>query len=340
MRCFLLVFGACIAIFAISDLLFAQEFPYEGTVTGDKVNLRADAGEAHKSLTKMPKGAKITVVGKKEVAGKVWLEVELPQDVFLYISQKYVQKKEEKGNVLPGVVKTEEPAGKVAVRTGVETDDVVLGYVHNGDIITIRGTRDTWYNIFPPKGFTGWISSDFVKGITPQPAPSLSEEETQLEELRKRRDEIDKQIDILTKEKEKIDKDLEERERKRNELEEQIGKLTGILLAREKRMEEIDREHQERVKRAGIKEYPAKRYVAEGIVDDFGKLINKPPASHRLRVSEDGDIRYYLESVDPSIDLRHYLGKRVGVNGEIQKRKWGDKEIEVIKVESIAILED
>lgn len=324
-------------VFAISAFVFAQDTPYEGVVTGDNVNLRAGAGVSHKSLMKMQKGAKVTVVGKKQVAGETWLEVEVPSDVFLYISKKYVQNKEEKGQVI-GVVKTEDPEGKVAVRTDAEADYEVLGYVNNGETVKIRGTKDGWYNIFPPKGITSWLRSDYVKktGDVATPVPG---EEGKQEELLRRYEEIEKKIQGLKEEQEKIRKVLEERETKQKELERKLEEFREIERAHEKRVEEIDKRHQAAMERLGRVEKPRKRYVAEGIVDDFGNLSKKPPASYRLRVSEDGDIKYYLESVDPSIDLRRYLKKRVGVNGEIEKRKWDDREIEVIKIDSIAILE-
>jgi len=319
---------------AISAFVFAQDTPYEGVVTGDNVYLRADAGKQHKSLTQMKKDAKVTVVGKKEVAGETWLEVEVPSDVFLYISKKYVQRKEERGQII-GVVKTEDPGGKVAVRTGTATDDEILGYVQNGETVKIRGAQDEWYNIFPPKGVHAWLRSDYVKKVGAEIPPATGEDA-----LSKRLEKIEKDMQKLNEEANGIRKILEERDREQQEIERAIEKIKEIERAHNEKVEAANRGQQARMERIGKDETQWKRYVAEGIVDDFGKLAKHPPASYRLRVSEDGDTKYYLESVDPSVDLRHYLKKRVGVNGEIENRKWDDKEIKVIKVDSIAILED
>jgi uncharacterized protein YgiM (DUF1202 family) len=319
---------------AVSAFVFAQDTSYEGVVTGDNVNLRADAGKQHKSLMQMKKDAKVTVVGKKEVAGETWLEVEVPSDVFLYISKRYVQKKDEKGQVI-GVVKTEDPGGKVAVRTGTATDDEILGYVQNGETVEIRGAQDEWYNIVPPKGVHAWLRSDYVKKVGAETPPATGEAA-----LTRRLEEIEKQIKILTEEANELRKKQEEQDKERKERERAIERIEEIERAYKELVEEANRGHQARMEQIGKGEMQRRRYVAEGIVDDFGKLAKNPPASYRLRVSENGDTKCYLESVDPSVDLRHYLKKRVGVNGEIEKRKLGDEEIKVIKVDSIAILED
>lgn len=185
------------------------------------------------------------------------------------------------------------------------------------------------------------MRSDFVKKVG-APIPPATEEDGKREELVRRLENLEKEMQKLNEEANGIRKILEEQDRERKEIERAVEEIRGIELAYKKRMEEINREHQARMERLGTEEKQRKRYVAEGIVDDFGNLSNsnKPPAPYRLRVSVDGDTKYYLESVDPSVDLKRYLKKRVGVNGEIEKRKQGDREVEVIKVDSIAILED
>ncbi|MFH1422091.1 MAG: SH3 domain-containing protein, partial [Planctomycetota bacterium] len=181
------------------SIAIAQEnTPYEGVISGDRVHIRAGSGTAHKSLTKLNKGDKVVIVSKKEISGEIWFEIEIPKDVFLFISQRYVEKKEEKGDALIGVIKTEEDGGLVSIRTGVEADDVVIGTVKNGDTVRIRGTKDGWYNILPPKGFTAWVHGDYVTAVNNQETPPKNPPDIQpnddKQDLQKKLEELEEQM--------------------------------------------------------------------------------------------------------------------------------------------------
>ncbi len=315
-------------------LLQAQDnSPKAGVLTGDKVRVRTGPDTKHKILLELRKGTKVAVIGKKDG----WYQIEMPREVILWISKNYIKEVRE-GGALMGEVTGE----KVNVRTGIEREDVVVGQVNKGNKVRIVGTKNGWYKIRPPKGFTAYMSAKFVKleggtAVEPTDPPKGNGQEDKYE---RRLRQLKEQIEALDKERKELERLLFEKKQKEKELEEKLRKAEKIRADYEREKKEIEEKYQRILKilKAGTK--PKPKYTAEGNVDDFGKLLNPPPATHRLYVTPGSEPRYYLKSADASINLDNYLRKRVGVVGEIVKEKWGDKEIEVIKVIRIDILED
>ena len=325
------------ALIAFTSIALAQDaVPKTGVLTGDKIRVRTGPGTNHKILVELRKGAKVSVITEKGD----WYEIKMPPEVILWISKNYV-KEVRQGDALAGEVTGE----KVNVRTGTEAVDVVVGQVAKGDVIRIVGTKAGWYKIRPPEGFTAFMYAKYVKlegGTAPEVSPVEPAGNGQVEgdKYRQRLEKLNKQIEALTKEAKELERLLEEKREKENKLEEKLRQAEETIKGYEDDVKELERQAEEAREqlRTGVKQKA--RYTAEGYVDDIGVLFNPPPATHRLFVTGGGEPRYYLKSADASIDLDNYLRKRVGVEGKIVKEKWGDKEIEVIKIERIAILED
>lgn len=99
--------------------------------------------------------------------------------------------------------------------------------------------------------------------------------------------------------------------------------------------QEIAAEHQrklEEIKKAKKKEEPVKKFQFEGWLDDIGGILFRP-ASHRLKKGD--RVTYYLKTEGDAVKLDDFVGKHVGVNGEVNRfRGWGKiitvREIEVI----------
>lgn len=319
--------------------LGAQEnTPKEGVLTGDKVRVRTGPGTNHKILIELRKGTKTLVLTKE----KDWYKIQMPGEVILWVSKTYV-KEIKTGQGLTGEINAE----SVNVRTGIGTKDVKVGQVNKGEKVTIIGSKQGWYKIRPPKNFTAYIFAKYVDvegSVTAQQKPdenggskepagtAKTTYEIQLAKLRQKIEELQKDAKI-------IQDALDEEKKKEKELEEKLRKAEELVEGYKKEKQEINRKYEDILKQLRIGK-PKAKYTAEGYVEDIGRLINPPPAKYRLLITRGSEPRYYLRSADASIDLDNYLRKRVGVIGEVVKEKWGDKEIEIIKVTTIAILED
>jgi uncharacterized protein YgiM (DUF1202 family) len=337
---FLVVISILCIVVLTAPLAYGQDEGRKvGELTGDKVRVRTGPGTDQKILTELAKGSKVVIVSKKEA----WYEIEMPEDIILWVSKNYVREYKE-GGLTMGEISGE----KVNVRTGTEATDVPVGQVQAGDKVVIVGSKEGWYKIRPPKGFTAYVFARFVKTdsggeVAPQPGenggrtnPPVSTDESYERRLR----ELREQIDVLSKEAQTLEELLEQEKEKEKELEEKLRKAEEIREYYEKQKDEINRQLQEVLEGIRTGEKPKPRYTAEGYVDDMGRRFDQPPATHCLYVTGGDEPRYYLKSAHESINLDNYLRKRVGVTGDVVKEKWGDKEIEVIKVKSIAILED
>jgi uncharacterized protein YgiM (DUF1202 family) len=335
----LFVFAFTVIVLAPVFLGAQENTPKEGVLTGDKVRVRTGPGTNHKILIELRKGTKILVLTKE----KDWYKIQMPGDVILWVSKNYIKEiKDREG--LTGEIN----AKNVNVRTGIGTNDVKVGQVNKGDKVRIIGSKQGWYKIRPPKGFTAYIFAKYVNlkgtaGTTQEPGEngeSTASTTTQKSTYEQRLEKLRQKIKILENEAKKIQKVLDEEKKKENELEEKLRKAEELVEGYKAAKDEINRKYQAilEVLKTGSK--PKAKYTAEGYVEDIGRLFNPPPAEHRLLITRGSEPRYYLRSADASIDLDNYLRKRVGVVGEVVKEKWGDKEIEIIKVITIAILED
>jgi len=330
-----------LAVFSfISAYAFAQDNGVKpGVLSGDKIRVRTGPSTSHKILTELRKGTKVNVIAKKSD----WYIIEMPQDIILWISKTLVAVSSEGGKTT-GVIKGE----KVNVRTGIEASDVVVGQVNKGDKISIIGSKEGWYKIRPPKGFKAYVFAKYVKvddsaGVTRDPVrvPDNTQDGGDEDDKYARRlAELNRQIEALQKESKDLNEILDKKKKKERELEEKLKNAEEIYELYKQQKEEIEKKYQGLIETLEKGSKPKPKYTAEGYVDDIGKLLNSPPATHRLFVTGGGEPRYYLVSADASINLDNYLRKRVGVEGEIVEKEWGDKKIEVIKVISIAILED
>ena len=63
--------------------------------------------------------------------------------------------------------------GGLRIRSGPSTDYSIVGYLDNGDSVTIRETRNGWGRISD-----GWISLDYVRFENAAPAPAEPSEST------------------------------------------------------------------------------------------------------------------------------------------------------------------
>ena len=139
--------------------------PFTGEVTGTNVYVRSGPGINYYPCMKLSRPAKVRVVG--EVPG--WFKILPPAGSFSLISKKYVHAQGNTGTVT---------GTNVLVRAGSDLPfyasriDCIQTKLNIGDKVTIIGSKGDYYKILPPKGVYLWISSRYVRPLSPTTQPS------------------------------------------------------------------------------------------------------------------------------------------------------------------------
>ncbi len=201
-----LVFGAMLVLGLSFGAISARAETGTGTVKGNNVNVRSDAGTHASRVCSLSNGAALVVTGsKKDTAGNIWYAVSFTQNgrsYTGYIISTYV-------NYTPSTGTTQDDTEDTAPQSGssvkkwkgtVKGTNVnvrktavsgsVIGQVSTGAQVTVRkettgSDGKIWYYIsFKLNGATkkGWIRSDFVKKNETQteaPSEDTSDDQTQ-----------------------------------------------------------------------------------------------------------------------------------------------------------------
>ena len=318
------------------------ELPARGTVTADKVNLRCGPGTEFRSFFHLNRGDRLTVVMKKGD----WYAVEPPAGVFFFIHKRYVSK----GKKLAEGYEGEVLGNNVNVRSGIGDKDRVMGQLNRGDKVLIVGEKEQWFKIRPPEGMFVWMAAKYVKlerkpekkgpdngKSSVKPGEKTEKEkalEREVEELRRQVEELMAKLNAKKNELKALRKEREDWERRyeriRRKLEEADRKEQELREKYEKRIKEILEREPEKPR--------ATRYTAIGVIYDFGALVTERPggATHKLKETRDGPVKYYLKPARSDIKLDDYLFKQVGIIGRVEKIE--NREERLLIVEEIEIL--
>lgn len=128
-----------------------------GTVTGDRVSLRAAPSLSGVLLSRLMNGDELVITDNSRPD---WVGVQPPADVNLWVHSDYVD----------GQTVT---ADELNVRSGPSLNHSVIGVVTNGEILSVRGKLAFWVRIAPVESATAWISRDFVAVEMPAPVEAL-----------------------------------------------------------------------------------------------------------------------------------------------------------------------
>jgi len=179
-----LVFGAMLVLGLSFGAISARAETGTGTVKGNNVNVRSDAGTHASRVCSLSNGAALVITGsKKDTAGNTWYAVSFTQNgknYIGYIISTYVNYTPSTTNETPAQSETPSNSAKkwkgtvqgtnVNVRNSAVSGSVV-GQLSTGAQVTVRketkaSDGKTWYYIsFKLNGATkkGWMRSDFVK---------------------------------------------------------------------------------------------------------------------------------------------------------------------------------
>lgn len=132
--------------------------PFLGQVNGNAVLVRSAAREDAYPVTKLDKGAQVTVVGIKFR----FLKIVPPEGSFAYVAKAYVARR---GNGNVGRAERELIARVGSDLTEVKT--APMGKVEQGQDVQIIGEKDEYYKIKPPEGSFLYIAQQFVDPVKP-----------------------------------------------------------------------------------------------------------------------------------------------------------------------------
>jgi cell wall-associated NlpC family hydrolase len=126
-----------------------------GTVTGNRVNIREEASTEAKVLTTLEKGSKVTVLSESEDWTKVKYEGAVGWVFSDFLDVKEVIKKPV---ATSGIVTVE----TLNVRSKADLDAGVVTKLKEGDKISILLKSDDWYKIKSSDGETGWVYAEYI----------------------------------------------------------------------------------------------------------------------------------------------------------------------------------
>jgi len=309
---------------------------YVGELTGDRVRVRAGGGLNHQILTHVSKGAKVLVRQQKGD----WLRIRVPDQVSLWISGKYVKA---------------DPSGRTGTVTGRRVNvrarkikGDVLGQVHAGDQLAIRGRDGTWLKIAPPQRVSAWVYAKYVRNIG-----GYGQWKSKVEAEASFRDLMGQARDLYEAE---LKKQPEERDfasvialydkgmslapgdaakaeaAARRDFVAAIKEVNDSFIEAMKpykhlpaKLAELEQKYKAMFEKAAPPEY-----TANGWVQSLGKVAFRP-ATHKL--VKGGKVLYLIKSAD--YDLENYRGKYVGVIGQVLQEKswWGVPVIDVSQID-------
>ena len=139
----------CIVALILLYSAFSAEsynYPFVGTITEENVKLRAGYNENFTAIKNLKKDEKLMVLDENYN----WYKIKLPDDVFCFVSKKYVSE--------DGIVKV----NNLNVRAGAATKYNVLGQLNKQDKIKIIESSNSWYKIKAPSNCVGWVSEKYI----------------------------------------------------------------------------------------------------------------------------------------------------------------------------------
>lgn len=124
-------------------------FPFEGLITGDRVNLRAGPGRSYEVLGSLPWRTRVTVM---QQVGE-WYGVQVPGDVSGYVRSEGLERAGE-----AAVVRWE----RLHVRAGANDSSTSLGTVSAEAKLQVRQDLGDWMAVEVPESCRGWVHESYV----------------------------------------------------------------------------------------------------------------------------------------------------------------------------------
>jgi len=144
---FLLPVLVCVFCFSAQ----AEEFPFNGSVKSDNINVRADARVGSASICTLNKSAKVEVVSL--LYG--WYKIRLPDSAPSYVKKNFLECNDK-------CVSAKVSAEHVNIRSGPGESYWIVGKLNKDTIVNVLGVEQDWYRIVPVHESYGWVNAKFV----------------------------------------------------------------------------------------------------------------------------------------------------------------------------------
>ncbi|GEM_PF-2629639 len=150
--------AALVSAAFISLTANAADAPRQGTLKGDRVNVRVAPDIKAETLTQLNKGASVSVLESrtaaapgKDGAQKVeWLRIAIPESAKLYVHKDYVT---------DGAVSVD----TLNVRSGPANTHAIVATLKKGNRVEVLATKGNWLVIKPPAIASAWIAAQYVE---------------------------------------------------------------------------------------------------------------------------------------------------------------------------------
>ncbi len=152
-----------------------------GAINDDGVNIRSGANIGSEILGTADKGTELVLHGKDGD----WYQVTFNGNQNAYVSANYFDVTKAEGKV---------QGTNINVRTGSNTKSDVIKTVTDGDVITVIGKLDGWYQLAYNNG-NAYISKDYLNGDMLTYLPSVSATEEPKEEQKEEQEQQKEQTE-------------------------------------------------------------------------------------------------------------------------------------------------
>ncbi len=143
-----------------------------GTITGDGLRIRKDAGTNYSIVGTLYKGDRVEILEQKVVGSMTWGKIAKG-----WISMDYVKLDGEKEEPRPVITGTIQVDGLLRVRSGAGTNYSIAGYLENGEKVEILDQKTVSGTVWG-KIAKGWISMDYVQLSGEQTKPEQPQTKT------------------------------------------------------------------------------------------------------------------------------------------------------------------
>ncbi|MBX2853219.1 MAG: hypothetical protein KTR15_15905 [Phycisphaeraceae bacterium] len=151
----------------------AQEAPFIGVVTEDKVDVRSGAGRAYYVVGELKKGDMARV--EKVLFNQTWYQIRVPQNVNSYVSKAFV---DAQGDGEKGTINQDRTEFKAASLRGPGESYRVQGTLSKGDAVTILAEEGNFYKIAPPKDAFVFIPAGTLRKATAEDLEAAGDDKT------------------------------------------------------------------------------------------------------------------------------------------------------------------
>lgn len=149
----------------------AQDAPFIGVVTEEKIEVRSGAGRAYYVVGELKKGDMARV--EKVLFNQTWYQIRVPQGVNSYVSKVFV---DAQGNGEKGTINADRSEFKAASLRGPGESYRVQGTLSKGDTVTILTEEGNYYKIAPPKDAFVFIPAGTLRKATAEDLEGAGDE--------------------------------------------------------------------------------------------------------------------------------------------------------------------